>query len=306
MNTEVKENNKIVTNFVGAFNDLMGVLHAVDGWPKHDVKIINDFKKQMPVLLSLIDENTVNIIFPFEAHRTEVVQTWDLWKKHLACCNVYYSPYSEAASINYISRLVEFNPQSFIYVLEYAMASGYSKINPDIISYAIPSQKPLIKTLFRDSTLVDFSKFKQQFGENYNNIDLKFYYDKVYLWSNSQGRLSADWISTAKSFIQKDAREGNLACLNSKKKQASEKAILGTVMQASALLNKHFGFIRTLPEEFWKNMKPKSFFDSLLTIEFSLEKSGLTKEKANEIAQQITNYINQNETEKIKTFFEIV
>lgn len=69
------------------------------------------------------------------------------------------------------------------------------------------------KTLFRNSVVADENVFRSQFkGQEYENVNLKYYYDGVLNWSDKANKMrtARGWIATAKDFMRTDAEKGKL------------------------------------------------------------------------------------------------
>ena len=65
--------------------------------------------------------------------------------------------------------------------------------------------------LFANSRFYDFEKFKECFtGEEYQNIDIAYYYESVKDWSSAGGKKKRDWIATARNFMRGDRDKGKL------------------------------------------------------------------------------------------------
>lgn len=65
--------------------------------------------------------------------------------------------------------------------------------------------------LFSNSQYYDFEKFKACFsGEEYQSIDIAYYYECVKDWSAAGGKKKRDWIATARNFMRGDEDKGKL------------------------------------------------------------------------------------------------
>lgn len=72
------------------------------------------------------------------------------------------------------------------------------------------------KCLFEDSEFADFEKFKAQFPEqDFADIDLFYYYNRIKNWSGANAKKKANWILTAKNWMMDDAEKGKLHRLSS-------------------------------------------------------------------------------------------
>jgi hypothetical protein len=61
--------------------------------------------------------------------------------------------------------------------------------------------------LFKNSKYFDFELFKSEIGENYQQYDLKFYYDSLKNYSESKNKMYMNWLAAGRNFILKDLRE---------------------------------------------------------------------------------------------------
>lgn len=61
------------------------------------------------------------------------------------------------------------------------------------------------KHLFADSEFIDLQNFLAAFKpEDFPNVDLALYYEKIRDWSAANGEKKADWIATARNWIRRD------------------------------------------------------------------------------------------------------
>lgn len=66
--------------------------------------------------------------------------------------------------------------------------------------------------LFKDSQYFNLESFKAKFaGAEFEAVDLEYYYNAVYNWSEGDGRTKIDWIATARGFMNRDKKDGKLA-----------------------------------------------------------------------------------------------
>lgn len=73
--------------------------------------------------------------------------------------------------------------------------------------------KPAAAFLFDDTALTDFAYFAARFSDtDYQFADLEYYRSRLRTWGNdNKVRLSEDrWLETAKTFMRRDAEQGNL------------------------------------------------------------------------------------------------
>lgn len=86
------------------------------------------------------------------------------------------------------------------------------------IGGAAAQKKPLglkVAHLFSDSEFFDFEKFEKEFkGTQYEIFNLKFYHENVANWSKGANAKKIDWISTARNFMLKDAKEHKAVMAN--------------------------------------------------------------------------------------------
>ncbi len=74
-----------------------------------------------------------------------------------------------------------------------------------------PSSTRERKCLFENSKFADFEKFKAQFPEqDFADIDLFYYYNRIKNWSGANAKKKANWILTAKNWMMDDAEKGKL------------------------------------------------------------------------------------------------
>lgn len=314
----MKDEMKVLENFkqeAVVFSELLG---SID-WPKKDTVVINRFFKSCDYLYDLsrkhLDGTTP---FTEKTQRRltaianndyqEVSETWEAWKLHLSANHgEHYSDVQETCAINFIYKLANHDPKIFVNALQYAMMNNYKKINAEIIPLVTPTAISNPKTLFKDSPFADFTKFKKAFGRVYENVDLKFYFDKLWYWSEAEGRTSANWISVAKQFIQNDARQDKevLAVLNNKLRAETKTDVLGRSSKAKAiqLLTSHFKYMQTLPPAFWQNVKPVKLEGNTLTVCFDFAKSQLPDKQVQSNFQELINQINS--TDKTDLLIEI-
>lgn len=81
------------------------------------------------------------------------------------------------------------------------------------------------KTLFRNSSISKLNDFTVHFsGPEFQNVDLYYYYNAVFNWSDSSNkkRTKNGWIATAKNFMMKDKANGKLKILTNSIKERSE------------------------------------------------------------------------------------
>lgn len=66
--------------------------------------------------------------------------------------------------------------------------------------------------LFIDSCIAQFDDFVEALKSdpNYAGADLRYYYEVIKNWSNSNGNKKKDWIATAKNWLLREYREGKL------------------------------------------------------------------------------------------------
>jgi len=88
-----------------------------------------------------------------------------------------------------------------------------------------PEQDKSRKTLFRNSLVADFEKFKNQFAEvEFKNVDLFFYFNAVKDWSDQKDmkRTGVGWIATARTWMRNDLQKGALKTLNGNGKDEND------------------------------------------------------------------------------------
>ena len=66
--------------------------------------------------------------------------------------------------------------------------------------------------LFIDSCIAQFDDFVEALKSdpNYAGADLRYYYEVIKNWSNSNGNKKKDWIATAKNWLLREYKEGKL------------------------------------------------------------------------------------------------
>lgn len=74
-----------------------------------------------------------------------------------------------------------------------------------------PPSKRRKSVLFSDTKYADFDEFKSAFcGSKYEVADLEYYWEAIKNWSEGDGKKKVDWISTARSWMLRDRKEGKL------------------------------------------------------------------------------------------------
>lgn len=69
--------------------------------------------------------------------------------------------------------------------------------------------------LFSDSRFSDYDVFAAEFkGDEFNNIDILYYFHAVADWSAQKGKKMRDWIATTRNFIRGDMEKGKVHFLN--------------------------------------------------------------------------------------------
>ena len=65
--------------------------------------------------------------------------------------------------------------------------------------------------LFVDSKYYKYEEFEKNFlGDEYEEIDVRYYYDAIADWSSQKAKKKNDWIATARNFMRKDNEVGKL------------------------------------------------------------------------------------------------
>lgn len=88
-----------------------------------------------------------------------------------------------------------------------------TKKNPAKQASIFPDQSKEVKTLFRNSLVADFEKFKKQFsGDEFKNVDLYHYFVSVSDWSEQKTvkRTAKGWVATARTWMRADLQKGKL------------------------------------------------------------------------------------------------
>ena len=68
--------------------------------------------------------------------------------------------------------------------------------------------------LFADSRFREFEDFAAQFqGDDYRQVDIRYYYEVCKNWSAGKGKKRKDWIATARQIMMRDNKEGKLALI---------------------------------------------------------------------------------------------
>jgi len=76
--------------------------------------------------------------------------------------------------------------------------------------------------LFSESEFCNFDLFEIQFANtDYEQADLRYYYESVKNWSASKGEKRIDWVATARNFMLKDVQQNKLILKNGNKQQTS-------------------------------------------------------------------------------------
>jgi len=77
--------------------------------------------------------------------------------------------------------------------------------------------------LFSESEFFNFDLFEVEFiGTDYEQVDLRFYYEAVKNWSASKNEKKIDWISTARGFMLRDKQSNKLQLKNGAVKQTDK------------------------------------------------------------------------------------
>lgn len=101
--------------------------------------------------------------------------------------------------------------------IEYGRKGGLTSAQarlkqPSSIKVKKSKVKESKKILFSDSDFFDKDKFKKAFPD-WNTTKLKYYYDSILTWSN-EGNKKIDWIATARTWANRDEREGKIKFTN--------------------------------------------------------------------------------------------
>jgi len=76
--------------------------------------------------------------------------------------------------------------------------------------------------LFSESVFCDFDLFEIQFANtDYEQADLRYYFESVKNWSASKGEKRLDWVATARNFMLKDVQQNKLILKNGNKQTTS-------------------------------------------------------------------------------------
>lgn len=92
-------------------------------------------------------------------------------------------------------------------------------------SSLFPEQDKSKKTLFRNSLVADFEKFKKHFeGSEFKNIDIYHYFVSIRDWSESktEKRTSKGWLATCLTWMRNDKIKGKLVMSAANKTQDQE------------------------------------------------------------------------------------
>lgn len=77
--------------------------------------------------------------------------------------------------------------------------------------------------LFKDSEFYNFDLFEAQFkNTDYEQADLRYYYEAVKNWSASKGEKRLDWVATARNFMLKDVQQNKLILKNGRTNQQTD------------------------------------------------------------------------------------
>lgn len=82
-----------------------------------------------------------------------------------------------------------------------------------------PEQDVKRKTLFKNSLVADFEKFKKQFsGAEFQKVDILHYYNSVHDWSEQKDvkRTANGWVATARTWMRNDLQKGTLKTVDKK------------------------------------------------------------------------------------------
>lgn len=103
-------------------------------------------------------------------------------------------------------------------------------IEREKVSELIPPRAPakrrakIVRTLFEESQVNTFELFAFAFAGDplADTIDLEYYFRAVARWSKSKGERRADWIETAKGFMERDKEAGKLRTKDASEQNSNE------------------------------------------------------------------------------------
>lgn len=93
------------------------------------------------------------------------------------------------------------------------ITDNYSKFEKFVISLSNKKKEKTesINCLFKNSQFNTIELFKKEFeNTEWQKADLKHYFESIIDWSNSKGKMSKDWIATARNWMRKDKQESKL------------------------------------------------------------------------------------------------